>query len=104
MALRRASMVVATIVLAACVRPSTQRIHRENMAKAEAFKRQIEVDTPVGSTLPQVADYVRAHGQDFPDMHDFRGSTGVIAYSGAIYVLMATGDSPRWDCGREAWG
>lgn len=103
-ALRLTSLVVASLVLVACVRPSTQRIHRENMAKAEAFKRRAEMDIAVGSTLQQVADYVRAHGQDFPDRpdtHDFRSSTDVPS---SITVLVFTGESPRWNCGREAVG
>jgi hypothetical protein len=73
------------------------------MAKADAFKQQIERDNPVGTPLPIVVDYVRARGFDAGDFREFTHN-GLITYSGAVYVLMFTNKSPRWDCGREAVG
>ena len=36
-----------------CVRPSTRRIHAENMAKAEDFEREFDHSVPLGHLVPR---------------------------------------------------
>jgi hypothetical protein len=93
------------LALAACVSPATRRIHAENMAKAEAFKKVFDSDVKAGASFEEVSRYLKAHNLHFgpvgltnPQDNPPRDGYGLLE------VEMFREKSPNWYCGKGSVG
>jgi hypothetical protein len=85
------------MILSACVRPSTRRIHAQNMAKAEAFKPEFDKHVPSGTPRAHVEAYVRSRGL---------GPGNILGEDGTGDVLyeLYHEESISWYCGKGSVG
>jgi hypothetical protein len=84
-------------MLTACVRPSTRRIHAQNMAKAEDFKRDFDQHVPAGSSRATVDEYLALHHLK---IGWWLGESG----TGEVFVEVFREEWPAWFCGKGSVG
>lgn len=96
---------VGLLALTACISPSTRRMHAENMAKAEAFKKVFDRDVRAGASFDEVLVYLKAHNLHFgpfgltnPQDEPPRDGYGLLE------VEMFREKSPNWYCGKGSVG
>ena len=84
---------LATCLVVGCVRRETRRIHEQNMAKAEVFKRELDEQVPIGSSRETVDTYLATHHLKISNLLDASGT-------GSGFVEMFREESPNWFCGK----
>jgi hypothetical protein len=85
------------LIFTGCVLPSTRRVHAENMAKAEAFKREFDKHLPAGASRAEVDEYLAAHQLKIGNL---LGPDG----TGDGLLELFTEKSISWYCGQGIVG
>lgn len=91
----------AVTLFGGCDSANRNRIHKENIAKAELFKRDFDMYVPTGAPLQKADDYLRQTPFKVLrslGLHDGR------EFVKELLIEVASGRSPQWYCGHESVG
>ena len=104
--LRRPVILLGVAVLAIAVGigfdgAGRQRIHAENMAKAELFKREFDAHLPAGTSLPAVEEYLRGKAVEATRSMGYRDGRDFVK---ELMIEVASERSVHWYCGSDSVG
>src|SRR5436190_15874023 len=78
-----------------------QRIHADNMARAELFKREFDAHMTIGASLAAVEEYLRAKPVTVTRSMGYRDGRDFV---NELMIEMANERSVHWYCGRVSVG
>jgi hypothetical protein len=89
--------VVCVGLISGCVSRETRRVHAENMAKAEGFKREFDQHLAAGASREAVDTYLAAHQVKISNVLGPEGT-------GDGFLELTTEKSTSWYCGEAKVG
>lgn len=91
-------LIVGGAVLFYADKQYAQRLHDENLRKAEQFETLLDSHVPPGSSVAAVQEYLEGR--------QMKWSPSVSSYGNVIEIRIevAAGESPEWYCGKESVG
>jgi hypothetical protein len=104
--LRRPWILLGVFVLAIAIAIAfdgarRQRIHTENMARAEVFKREFDAHLPTGASLAAVEEYLRAKPVKVARSMGYRDGRDFVR---ELLIEVANERSVHWHCGTASVG
>ncbi|MFA5909488.1 MAG: hypothetical protein WC815_11970 [Vicinamibacterales bacterium] len=100
-ALLAVASLIALTVFIRHDRQEVQRIHAENLLKAEQFTREFVRDVKIGTTLEAVEEYLRTKHVKFERSHEVDNERTFVK---ELRIEVANERSPVWGCGRYSVG